>query len=363
MTSLHLAVEAGSKAELLRLLSSPTFEVDAQDEQGYTALHRAVIKDDLKLVEHLLKAGACLHQATPSLASTPSRYDEIPGPHALHFAAAAGHLEIAQLLLKAEIGAFVDNVCIWEIDVNEYMTYDLRTALLLAVSGPSKRHEALAVQLLEAGAQCDVLDIYESSVLHNAVDEGHWEVAKWILDHGGDVDIQTPCGATPLHLASRDGQLAIAQLLLQYGAKPDIATESKCTPLHYAAMNGAESIFHLLLAAGADPLAQYKFPAERATGVANATILQFAAYAKHAGLVTTALALGVDVQATDDDGCNALHLAASNGDGSAVIKLLLATGELPIDSVCSDFPSHSLPGHLQYSRIANGTALHMACDS
>src|SRR5262249_33474306 len=97
-TPITSAVSAGHREVVALLLAQPGIKVDAQDQEGDTALMLAARHGSLDIVDLLLKAGANPNLATgiiPDAANT--RF----GCTALMSAARYGYLDIVQLLLKA----------------------------------------------------------------------------------------------------------------------------------------------------------------------------------------------------------------------------------------------------------------------
>merc|ERR1719458_1724499 len=106
MTPLHLAVKAGNKDVVSKLLKVGG-EVDAKVENtGATSLHLAALQGGLEVVRTLLKSGANVHaKAADSL------YRATP----LYLAAQNGHKRVVEELVKA--GADV-NYRLWQMAIS-----------------------------------------------------------------------------------------------------------------------------------------------------------------------------------------------------------------------------------------------------
>ncbi|KAM8982809.1 NF-kappa-B inhibitor beta [Ara ararauna] len=90
-TALHLASREGRCACARLLLGGAgSADIDCVNYDGYTALHIAVLRKDLEMVELLLSAGADLNKAEPSCGRSP-----------LHLAVEAQSPEVAEALLRA----------------------------------------------------------------------------------------------------------------------------------------------------------------------------------------------------------------------------------------------------------------------
>jgi ankyrin repeat protein len=73
-----------------------------------------------------------------------------------------------------------------------------------------------------------------ATLLHDAVQQKHEDVAVYLLDKGADVNAVTKDGLTPLHMAAQNGDIAIVTLLLSHGAKLDPVDSKGWTPLDRA---------------------------------------------------------------------------------------------------------------------------------
>ncbi|XP_061580816.1 nuclear factor NF-kappa-B p105 subunit [Cololabis saira] len=201
-TGLHLAV-LHSQQDVLRSLtqvvaSLPGEQVlNMRNHLYQTPLHLAVITQQKEAVEALLLAGA-----DPALTDR-------HGNTVLHLAAQQEGGGMVQFLLKhAEMRELLENP---------------NTAGLCAI--------------------------------HLAVLANQLSSLRELLEGGADVEVQErSCGRTALHLATEANNVSLAGcLLLEGNASVDRCTFNGSTPLHVAAGRGSVKLTALLMAAGADP--------------------------------------------------------------------------------------------------------------
>ena len=302
-TALMAAAHTG-KVDVVSALLAYGADVNAhEDERRQTALMRAVAEGHSEVVEVLIENGADVH-ARSTGGFTP-----------LLFAARAGHLDSARMLFAA--GA----------DLNE-ATPDGHTALLVASASmmaisafeysltvtPSG-HEALAVFLLDNGADPASADNLGTTALHAAVQTGKLELVTALLAHGanpnaqlvksppplaGDfVSYRNYVGATPFWLAAaaREPVVEMMRLLVAAGADPNLAAVGDTTPL----MAGVGMV-------------QYE-----ARMAAEDLALQ---------VVDVAVQLGADVNAVNQRGQTALH-GAARYSRNTIIRFLVEHGATP----------------------------------
>jgi hypothetical protein len=164
---------------------------------------------------------------------------------------------------------------------------------LLPMAAEANRPEVVA-WLLDHHADVNATDIFGMSALHQAVINGHADIAKLLLDRGADVNAVDRTGLTPLHQAAQMGRAAIAELLLAHHADVNAqGTRSFWlgqTPLYFAAHNGSAAVVKVLLAHGADLTA---------TDKNGLTALQIAQKNHHADVVAL---LQNPAKATADEG-------------------------------------------------------------
>lgn len=163
--------------DIVKLLASTrSFDPDAQDGSGWTALAIAAsLKDNSgeALVDLLLAK-----EADPKMPTN-------TGATALHFAASKGNLEISRTLLKHGASA---------------RTKDKRSQLPLhraaaAGSGP------IVKLLIEHKSPVDATDMDGMTALHHAVSEGNGDVAVELLKAGAETDKKDRDGRLAMDLA------------------------------------------------------------------------------------------------------------------------------------------------------------------
>ncbi|KAJ5153134.1 uncharacterized protein N7482_009612 [Penicillium canariense] len=197
--------------------------------------------------------------------------------------------------------------------------------------------EDLLHTLLEHGFNPNIKDISEQTPLHHAAIHGYPECARILLDAGADLNSADNENLTPSSWALFRGHANVLALLLDRGATIDIRLIDEESPLGMAARIGRKELVNLLLERNA--------PVDGPGNGFPGTPLAWAARCGHESIVTQLLEAGADVQATTDEGQNALHWAALSGKAN-VVALLLAEGVPP------DVPD-----------IHGYTALSRACSS
>jgi ankyrin repeat protein len=240
----------GVRAALARMA-----DVNAAQVDGTTALHWAVERDDVDVVELLLTAGARVSARTRE------------GVTPLQLAAINGSARVLGRLIRA--GA----------DPNAPLTSAGDTALMLT----ARTGMTDAVRLLiEARADVNATERWGgTTALMWAVAEGHAEAARLLLAAGADVDARsyyvaaangrgfegrTPSASrteekieefasgwlTPLMFAARDGALELTRILVGAGADVDAVAGDGKTALALAIFNGSYDVASFLVDSKAD---------------------------------------------------------------------------------------------------------------
>ncbi len=307
-TVLMTCARTGS-ADAVKLLLAGGADVNAKEsKKGQTALMWAVAGSHSGIARALIEHGADVR--------TPSQGGFTP----LLFAARGGDLESARILLEA--GA----------DVNE-STPTYGNALVVA---SSSGHEKLAVFLLEKGADPNAADGNGLTPLHHAVQKGFSaltgirydaayrvrppnmpELAKALLVHGADPNARITqwdqrgpdgvpfrmVGATPFFLAAVSADASLMRVLAEGRADPKLVAIGMTTPLMAAARGACTGS------------CSFRGGNEGNTEEAKRAL----------EAVKVAVALGADVNATNEDGQTALHNAAFTG-AEAIVQFLADHG-------------------------------------
>ena len=220
--------------------------------QGQTALMWAVAEGHAGIMEVLIAHGADVH-ARSDRGGTP-----------LLLAARAGNVDAARLLRAAgaDVNAAEPLVTPGDgVDVNVMLPSGhspllVASASVVATSGFEYRltvepsgHEALAIFLLEEGADPMKMDSIGTTPLHAAVRTGKLKLVKELLAHGADPNarlVKAPppfigdytfyrryVGATPFWLAAaaRIPDLDLIRVLIAAGANPNLPAADGATPL------------------------------------------------------------------------------------------------------------------------------------
>nr|XP_035945523.1 E3 ubiquitin-protein ligase MIB2 isoform X3 [Halichoerus grypus] len=273
---LVVEVALGSMAGALDLLRRHPEQVDTKN-QGRTALQVAAYLGQVELVRLLLQARAG--------ADLP---DE-EGNTALHYAALGNQPEAARLLLSSGCGA-------------NALNSTRSAALHVAV----QRGFLEVVRVLcERGCDVNLPDAHADTPLHCAISAGAG--ASGIVEvltevPGIDVTATNSQGFTLLHHASLKGHtLAVRRILARARQLVDAKKEDGFTALHLAALNNHREVAQILIREGRCDV-----------NVRNRKLqspLHLAVRQAHVGLVPLLVDAGCSVNAEDEEGDTALHVA------------------------------------------------------
>jgi len=199
--------------------------LDAENQDGDTALIAAAIKNRTEIARLLIDTGANLN-----------RVDRF-GSTALMMAARYNHHEIAEILIGA--GANLELA-------DQYGC----TALMAAAY---HNHPEIARLLIAADATVDRADQYGNTALMRTVYHNSHEIAQLLIDAGANVNAADQDGDTALMKAVCNNRPEIARLLIAADANVDLADQYGCTALMLAARWNNPEIAQLLIEANANP--------------------------------------------------------------------------------------------------------------
>ncbi len=352
-TALMTAARAGSAPVVRRLIAAGA-DVDAAAGGGQTALMWAAAERHPRVVSVLAEVGADVHARTAVLtrpartivreARVLSRFEAVnpaslprdgdrdpPRPEGgftpLLYAVLAGDARSVGTLLAA--GADADDA-----------GPDGVTALMLALT---KRHTAIALQLLEAGADPHPAEAGYTA-LHLAAATGQPAVAEALLARGADPNARlerpqrltnafeigvftspgsgrlTQIGSTPFLVAGKSADAGMMRRLAEAGADPRATTDDGTTALMLAAGLGKRA---------ATDITYYDWTEEKAVEA-----------------LAVGLDLGLDIDAVNAHGETALHAAAYH-NANRVIGFLVERGaDIDALNAAEQTPLRIAEGHL-----------------
>lgn len=352
MTLLHIAVDTGEILKV-RLLLAQGPDIEAQDQDGDTALVYAIRSRRQDIVELLLRYGA----KTSITAWISSFSIHVP---LLHFACKSGCLETVQTLLK----------CGDTVGLNHHEIERKYTPLHLAVYNSD---EKILQTLLEEGADPKAHDHISATPLHFAAGKkGKATLASLLLRYNADIDAENIHGRTPLIYAVSAANEDVMDLLLENGAQIMPPTKDfRDTAIHMAC-KGPNKMLLLRLMTGNEYL--------HVRGDIGHYPIRTAARWASKWAVEYLLDIGANFESVDRDGATLLHLAAKNRNGGEdLVAFLLSWGaDINAKDSVEDTPLHDaarkanegaatlLIQHTDRDKIdANNvdgnTALHLAC--
>ena len=331
VSPLMLTARAGA-VDAARLLLSHGANVNTrQHSSGQTALMWAVAQGHPEVVRLVAEYGADIHARSHASrrlvnkggvgdgVTTFVEWIEVGGSTALLFGARHGDIECARTLL--DHGANVNDTAA-----------DGNSALVVAAHSG---HGAFAALLLARGANPNA-DGAGYTVLHAAVLRGDLELVKASLAHGANPNMQlangTPfrrsgpdyffpaslVGSTPFLLAAKYASVDIMRALVDAGADRQLATRDGTTALMKAADSDRRRQAVLTYARSQDVVV-----AGEVEGLEAVNLL---------------LDLGADVNAVNEAGNTALHIAVS-GQSNRIVHLLAERGaKLDVENTFGQTP-------------------------
>ena len=206
-----------------------------------------------------------------------------------------------------------------------------------------------AIALLDAGADPNFRLEYGKTALMAAAKAGAADLARRLVERGADVNARNDNGGTALMFAAIPGHTETIALLIERGADVNAVGHFNWTAVMVAAAKGHGEGVRLLLERGADPNVQDTY---------GWTPLMRAVYGNKRAAVAALLGHDrVDLEARDERGATALHVAVERGN-AALVAELLARGADPgsIDDAGRGLPYKASAGG--YDDIASMLDAH-----
>jgi ankyrin repeat protein len=381
---LHWAVRADD-LETAKLLLNTGANPNAANRYGVTALTLAAENNSVAMVDALLNAGAdakgpmilmtAAHAGNPQVvkllaarSADVNQAEPSRGETALMWAASENHPEAIQVLVEHGADPNTRSTTLAfpkdRFGLEGVVTVLPRggwTALMYAArQGSLEAARALA----GAGANLDLTDPDGATAIALAIINGHYDTAAMLAENGADPNLADSTGMAALYAASdmrtlgeiygrpprtsssQVSALDLIQILLRHGADPNAALKSPTlyrahtpgdgalgegtTPFLRAAKNGDVATMRALLENGADASHTQKNGTTAlmlASGVGRGQGVFAKDYATESELLDAVRFLveqGASVNAMNDSGQTALHIAAQASDG--IVDYLAAHG-------------------------------------
>lgn len=238
---------ARGSASLVAGLIDGGYSIEARDQKGRTALHRAARVGRYESVDLLISRGADV------LAQ------DARGEMALQMAARYGHLEVVEILLKH--GSPIDYY-----PPPEKTDYS-ETALCSACR---KGQEAIAETLLQFGADPNAASASRRLPLHGAIFSGKHTLIEALLAKGADPIGWDQFGQSPLHAAVSASDEFTIRLLLERGVAVDLQAKNGEVALFQATNYSPPSLAVITTLLEFHPDLERKDPISRRTALKNA---------------------------------------------------------------------------------------------
>ncbi|MCX6877507.1 MAG: ankyrin repeat domain-containing protein [Verrucomicrobia bacterium] len=357
-TPLHLAVDAGN-LELVKVLLEAGATVTLKMDDGNTPLWRAAAITNHQGYTGLLKVLEPLSNSSPGRAAAESRetlkaYRKslVPDPEE-----EAARLAVLRLLVERDRSLLNKNPTLLHVAAvfgnRKAVEYLLAQGADLEATATGFRPLHYAAQmgnsevvkvLLEHRAAVNAAHVpLGTRPLHSAIPSGDVETIRLLLDHGAEVNAVNMHGAPALLAATWSDE--IFDLLLERGANPKLQQSDGTTTLHRACHDGSKALVVKLL--------QFH-PDLEAWDSSYYTPLLNAAEVGRVDLLKLLVAAGADLKATQQDGRNALYLAAGSECPEAVQFLL--DQKLGVNAL-SDFGGTALTNAAGAGRLESVTLL------
>ncbi|KAK6491297.1 transient receptor potential cation channel [Huso huso] len=344
-TPLHIAARVKEGEKVAEMLLKSGADVNAEQENGETAMHIAARHGSLRMLQALIEEGGDL--------TCQSKAGENP----LHIAVRHCHAPVVEEILRylaTEKSQTEATVCVSQENtegetplhlaaeikkdmihfeeedtkiIRILMEYDIDITAATRLTCETPLHYCARVG--NTDVLLEILKNFNTNQLQQAINKhakngwsplllaaerGHTEMVRILLQNHARVDVFDEHGKAALHLAAGNGHEEIADILLSHKAFVNAKTKLGLTPLHLGAQNGYCRLVKLLV--------ETHMASIDALSLTKRTPLHLAALHGQLDVCCSLLNMKADVNATDIHGQTPLHLAAEN-DHSEVVKLFL----------------------------------------
>jgi len=212
--------------ELIELLLSKGANINAQNNQGETALHLALMDRNEKTAAILLRAGAY------------ANLQDETGWTPLYYAVTNRCKGVIDLFLKRNFNVNAQG----------------EEGRVLLHGAAACGHQGLVDMLISLGTEKNSRDRLRGTLLHNAAIGGLRDLAEKLIRSPEDMKARNIYGLTPLHLAAMEGRRQVAALMIERGADVNEKTFNGKTALHLAMENKHPETVSLLKSFHADSI-------------------------------------------------------------------------------------------------------------
>uniref|UniRef100_F1KTR9 Neurogenic locus notch protein n=1 Tax=Ascaris suum TaxID=6253 RepID=F1KTR9_ASCSU len=225
-------------------------DVNCEDADGNSALHHAILANNVLVLRLLLATHKCNLYAVNALGQMPLTLT-VSKPHVSQ--------ECARILLDAmneentAIQRATDDIALLRSDAS----LGNSTTPISASTKIKKRSPPQCVSPSENGplsrfVLCEsdersVIDLYGRSALHYAALNNRPQLLALFYSNGLKLDHRDNKGETALHLAAREGHYASVEMLLSLGANKEVTDQLGRTAYHMAAERNRAEVMELLL--------------------------------------------------------------------------------------------------------------------
>ena len=333
--ALHAAAASGQNGAIAALIDSLEVPIDASDaDEGCTALHHAVLHNQVATARYLIKELGATVDAKKNYGHTPLHLaafggrgamvrlltsefgalvdaEDSEGRTALLLAAEKGHAHVVRFLVK-ECGVSAN--CANKNSVDSLSKYSPLETTPLSVAAFNGRLDTVRVLVKECGANVDARDDEGRTPFFYAAFDGHADVVRFLgKECGATVGVVVADSrVTPLMVAALNGHLDTVRLLAQeFGASVEARDADGQVPLFYAAYNGHVDIIRFLVK---ECGAIVNNTAGKRLSPRGATSVIAAAFNGHLDAIRVLVReYGAAVDARDGGGRTALYHAAEKG--------------------------------------------------
>uniref|UniRef100_A0A1I7YD73 ANK_REP_REGION domain-containing protein n=1 Tax=Steinernema glaseri TaxID=37863 RepID=A0A1I7YD73_9BILA len=320
---------------------------------GVTALHMAVLADNIPVIEVLLKELLCSpNYALDNEKRTP-----------LHYAALHGRERAAALLLEHGASNMIRDQ--HEVTAAHYaaqqdantldvilrsINYDLenvndkqgRSIFMWAVLAGNIKTVEYCLRKNNLIIHRSETDKKGLTALHLTVHMGNLELCKLLMQQGWNPSDSDNYGATPLHIAAGRGHTDIVRFLVTAGADNEAQDAQGRTPVFHACLGGKSLTLETMIKS-------LQFSIDH-RDVLKSTPLHAAAFAGHHACITTLIKAGAYVGDLDADSYTPLHVAAERGKVECCKALI--QGGAAVNSLAFVEDKKTLDGKVQLTPVS-----------